>query len=267
MFAPSPHVMTIPNPTLWTSQLWTLIVLTCSKFPLIICKSGWIIWQRSCSWYVEARNLHNSKRQSSSDAAVASSCVGQSPILPCLPLHSLTIPSPRKFNLSKMFHVGPKWCEIMKWSDRVLDIASNTFFNLYTHSLSAVDVKADVKKCKRLTILPISKYSVILFLCSFLFSLFKSFHIDHGAWACFSSHSPRGAWSRTLRQVLRAGLWSAYECSTSRQAQAQADKQRTSTGILCTSRHNADTGGHLTSDCIHRSWTQICTKVTMLSQN
>ena len=127
---------------------------------------------------------------------------------PSLPpsLHSLTIHSPRKFNLFKMFHVRPKWCEIMKWSDRVLDIASNTFFNLYTHSLSAVDVKANVKKCKRLTILPISKYSVILFLCSFLFSLFKSFHIDHGAWACFSSHSPRGAWSRTLRQVLRAGL-------------------------------------------------------------
>ena len=99
-------------------------MLTCSKFPLVIFKSSWIIWQRSCSWYVEARNLHNSKRQSSSDAAVASSCVGQSPIPPCLPLHSLTIPSPRKFNLSKMFHVGPKWCEIMKWSDRVLDIAS-----------------------------------------------------------------------------------------------------------------------------------------------
>ena len=60
-----------PPPMSWQLQislfgLWTLthslqIVLTCSKFPLIICKSGWIIWQRSCSWCEETRNL-SSKR-------------------------------------------------------------------------------------------------------------------------------------------------------------------------------------------------------------
>ena len=58
--------MTIANPTeVWTPRfgLWTLthlpqMVLTCSKFPLIISKSGWIIWH-SCTagmWSIMLRN-------------------------------------------------------------------------------------------------------------------------------------------------------------------------------------------------------------------
>ena len=46
----------------------------------------------------------------------------------------------------------------------------------HTHDLSAEGAKADKIKGKRLTILSISKYSLVLFLCSVLFFSFLFIH-------------------------------------------------------------------------------------------